>query len=58
MRSKDEDSRLAGGSNTSAFDLFLTDLVLGEQTLTVRWEFDHDAASSASTQAWALCAPA
>jgi hypothetical protein len=49
---------LSGGGNTDQANLFLTDIILDEQTLTVRWETDDSVTLSANTAAWALCAPA
>jgi hypothetical protein len=49
---------LAGGGSTDAFNLFMTDMTISGTSLTVRWETDNNAIQSASTNAWALCAPA
>ena len=48
---------LSGGGNTSSANLFVTDIIIGATTLTVRWETDNNAVDDASTDAWALCGP-
>jgi S-layer homology domain len=49
---------LAGGGSTDAFNMLMTDVNIGSTSLSVRWETDNGATQSASTTAWALCAPA
>jgi hypothetical protein len=48
---------LSGGGNTSSANLFMTDMIIGATTITVRWETDNNVADDAATDAWALCAP-
>jgi S-layer homology domain len=48
---------LSGGGSTDSANLFMTDMAIGTTSLTVRWESDDNALISATTDAWALCAP-
>ena len=49
---------ISGGGLTSAFNLFLTEIIIDETTLTVTWESENNAQLTGTTEAWALCAPA
>jgi hypothetical protein len=49
---------LAGGGNTDAFNMFLTDITPSGDHASVRWETDNNATASGNSNAWALCAPA
>jgi hypothetical protein len=48
---------LAGGGNTDAFNMMMTDMNISSTSVSIRWETDNNVAQSATTNAWALCAP-
>jgi hypothetical protein len=48
---------LAGGGSTDAFNLMLTDLSIGTNFVSVRWESDNDILRTGTSDAWVLCAP-
>ena len=49
---------LAGGGTTNLSNLFITDIAIGETSVSVRWETDNNVLLTGTTEAWALCAPA
>ena len=48
---------LAGGGTTDLSNLFMTDIVILDTSVSVRWETDNNVLLTGTTEAWVLCAP-
>jgi hypothetical protein len=48
---------IAGGGNTDAFNMMITDITIGPSSVTVRWETDNNASLTGTSDAWATCMP-